>query len=357
MAQHTDLLIIGGGFAGVAAAQKLEQAGIQTLVVDKKDYFEVTYSTLRNLTSPKQLKAAPRKRYQDFLKGDFIHSGVTHLTANQAELTNGDTISFNQAIIATGSRYTSLPVAKSVASLNYNDRHKELEQANTELASAQSVLIIGGGIVGVELAGEIAHAFPEKVITLAHDHPRILNSLSPKASQKATEQLEKLGVNIEYGRRYESTDNGFIDTNSGEQASADIIYQSIGTQPNSELLQQAFRNSLNKQGYINVDAYLKLQGQTHLYAMGDVANVGEGKLGYLAIKQGEYIAKSIIRERKGKKVSTYKLNPLAVLIPVGQSQGVAQLPFGVTSWNPLINIKQKDLFISKTYKSFDVSPS
>ena len=68
MINTTDVLIIGGGFAGVSTAQKLVEKGIKTILVDKKDYFEVTFANLRNLTDPGKTQNRARKRYQDFLK-------------------------------------------------------------------------------------------------------------------------------------------------------------------------------------------------------------------------------------------------------------------------------------------------
>lgn len=356
MNRQTDILIIGGGFGGVAAAQKLEQAGIKTLLVDTKNYFEVAFSTLRDLAAPELTQEKARKKYQDFLHGDFIQSKVVQLTQSTAQLVSGEVIKFNKVIIATGSRYPSFPVAKTLTATDYQARNAELKQAHEKLKLANSVLIIGGGIVGVELAGEIADAFPDKTVTLAHKGSRVLDSLTPKASQKATEQLIKLGVKLEFNRLYHQDGNNYIDQNSSEVAMADLVYESIGAIPNSEIIQTSFADALNDRGYIKVDADLKVSGYDNLYAMGDVAEVGEGKLGYLAVKQGEYLAKSLIRKSKNKSTSSYKLNPLAVLIPVGTTQGVVQMPFGVTTWNPLVNLKQKDLFVTKTFKGFGTEP-
>ena len=67
MTNQTDVLIIGGGFAGVAVAQKLAQNKVDVTLIDTKDYFEVTFATLRNVANPKMLGDTARKQYRDFI--------------------------------------------------------------------------------------------------------------------------------------------------------------------------------------------------------------------------------------------------------------------------------------------------
>ncbi len=69
-------------------------------------------------------------------------------------------------MIASGSRYPSLSLAKTNSQFDYAGRNQEMLDEHATLAAAKSVLVIGGA-VGVELAGEIASAFPNKDITLA----------------------------------------------------------------------------------------------------------------------------------------------------------------------------------------------
>ncbi len=124
--------------------------------------------------------------------------------------------------------------------------------------------------------------------------------------------------------------------------------------PNSEFLQEHLSHVLTKDGYIKVNSKLEVRGQENHYALGDVADVGEGKLGYLAQQQGVYLAKTIIKSFAGRSNKAYKRNPFMALIPIGQDRGVVQLPFAVTTMKLLVNLKQKDLFINKIYKSFGV---
>lgn len=349
---YTDVLIIGGGFAGVSAAQTLEKKGIATLLVDKKNYFEVTFATLRDITDPKYTDNKARKRYQQFLNGDFRQDSVKELTSDHALLESGEQISFKQAIIASGSRYPTLSAAKSHSAFDLDSRNNELLNYHQQLETAREILIIGGGIVGVELAGEIGYSFPDKSITLAHNSDTLLGGFKPKAQKKALEQLTTLGIKVQFNSRFERQGEQYIDLNSNEISSADVVLEALGTLPNSEFLLEHLADTLDEKNFVMVDQNLAVIGHDNLYALGDVASVGEAKLGYLAQQQGSYVAKSIIKKLSNRRIKQYKRNPLMALIPTGQKTGVVQLPFAVTTLQALVNMKQRDLFINKIYKAF-----
>ena len=112
MSKYTDVLIIGGGFGGVGVAQQLAKEGIDVTLVDRKNYFEITFATLRNITDPHKHGNTPRKLYRDFITGNFIQAGIRSMTDSQVTLESGEIIRFKQAIISSGSRYPTLPEAK-----------------------------------------------------------------------------------------------------------------------------------------------------------------------------------------------------------------------------------------------------
>lgn len=348
----TDVLVIGGGFAGVATAQKLEKQGIKTTLVDKKDYFEVTYAVLRDVADPQKNSGNSRKYYQDFLSLNFIHSSVKELTETTAALENGTIIHFSKVVIASGSRYPSLPLAKSMQATSLVSREQEINEYHKKLKNASQVLIIGGGVVGVELAGEIAYAMPHVKVTLAHKTGTLLNGFKRKAQDKAYLQLVDLGVKVQFNTDYKQQEESYIDTQSGHSINPDLVLSATGTMPNNDFLIRHFSQILNDRGLVKVDENLAVIGQKNFYAIGDIADVAEAKLGYLALEQGKYLAKTIIKQMKGQANKRYKLNPFMALVPTGQKTGVVQLPFMVSTWKALVNMKQKDLFIGKTYNEF-----
>ncbi|MEH6345285.1 MAG: FAD-dependent oxidoreductase [Bermanella sp.] len=354
MQKQTDVLIIGGGFSGVATAQKLAKNGVGVTLVDKKDYFEVTFAVLRNVTAPQAQGNRSRKLYRDFVGGDFVQGAIESMNDQTATLANGDVIRFKQAVIASGSRYPSLPLAKSHFQFSYAGRNQEMLDEHARLAVANSVLVIGGGAVGVELAGEIASAFPNKDITLAHSGNTLLDNMKPKAQTKALEQLTAKGVKVKLNCRFtqdgKKEGNQYRCNKSNESIQADLVYNCVGMVPNTEFLQAELGKVLDGKGLIKVDSFMKVKGYDNLYALGDCSALDDHKHGYLASVQGGMLAKAILKTAKGKKVKPYKTPPVAVITPTGTDSGVAQMPFGVFTAKFIINLKQKDLGISNIFK-------
>ncbi|WP_298772947.1 NAD(P)/FAD-dependent oxidoreductase [uncultured Shewanella sp.] len=356
MKKQTDVLIIGGGFAGVAAAQKLSQHGMNVILLDRKNYFEVTFAVLRNVTAPKTMGNTPRKYYRDFIHGTFIQACVTSMNEKEAELDNGECIGFQYAIIASGSRYPTLPLAKSHVALDYHARSQELMQSHAQLVAAQSVLVMGGGSVGVEFAGEIASSFPDKAITLAHSSESLLDNMKPKAQRKAHGQLMAKGVTVKLNRKFIQEGEAYRCVKSNESLKVDIAYQCVGMLPNTEFLKAELPDILDNTGLVKVDEYMRVVGFAHLYALGDCAALDSHKHGYIASVQGARLAEQIVKSLQGKKISPYKTPPFAIITPTGTDSGVAQMPFGVTTANFFVNMKQKDMGIRNMYKLYGAVP-
>lgn len=358
MKNQTDVLVIGGGFGGVAAAQKLAQNGVDVILVDRKDYFEVTFATLRNVANPEMLGNTARKRYSDFIEGTFIQAGIESMNDREAKLTNGETIGFEKAIIAVGSRYPSLPLAKSNTAFHYAERNQEMLDEHRSLSSANAILVIGGGTVGVEFAGEIASAFPNKEITLAHASDTLLDHSTPKAQRKALEQLTGKGVRVLFNRRFAKDGDVYRCSITGETLRPDIAYMCIGMIPNTEFLRAELPEILDGKGLIKVDASMKVEGYENLYSLGDCAALDRRKHGYLAGVQGRHLADALLKTAEGKEAKPYNNPPVMIITSTGTDSGVATLPFGgiTTTLKLIVNLKQKDMGIGQMYKAFGTKP-
>jgi len=357
MSVNTRILVIGGGYAGARTVQELSKKGFTDVtLVDRKDYFEVTYATLRGITEPDNWGKRSRVAYDDFIRGRFVQGAVAELSQNTALLTSGEVLSFDYAVVATGSSYTTFPIAKSEKALNLSARESEFTALHKKLALAKSVLIVGGGPVGVEFAGEVVSCFPDKKVSLVHGGDCLLNGFSEIAGKTAKKQLESLGVNVQLNTSLKKMEGGrYKSKTTGKEYQADIVYLCAGAKPNTSMMRTHFSNALDENNRLDVDANLRIRHTNHIFAMGDCANVDELKLGFLADKQGVAVAENIYRLLTNKNLKPYKTNPKMALVPTGRKSGLLQLPFAVTTLRCLVNVKQKDLFISKSFKALDVA--
>jgi apoptosis-inducing factor 2 len=348
------IIIIGGGFAGTTCAINLSKnAQFDVTLVDIKEYFEDTFAQLAALTEPKNIGEKSRFLYKSFLKTNFIQDSVRSISKDTVEFLNNPSLKFDILIIATGSNYKSFPVAKPSGLSALQDRNTFFTSENLKLINAKSITIIGGGPVGVELAGEISTKFPDKKITLIHGSNRLLDSLNEKAGKLAFRQLESSGVRIvlkeKVSRLNEHTCKSDI---TGSLYEADIFYNCTGSKPNTDFMKSAFPGSIDEKGLIIVDNFFKVKGTENIYAIGDCNNIPEAKLGYLAGLHGELLAKNIVKAETDKNPVPYKTKSTMALVPIGREKGVSQLPFGVFDFKFMIKMKTKDFFISKFLKQF-----
>jgi NADH dehydrogenase FAD-containing subunit len=342
MKSKSRVVIIGGGFAGARVAQDLVKSGFSNVtLVDRKDYFEVTYAMLRSLPEL-DLGRQARRAYRDVLRCDFRLGEVTELKDSEAVFADGTNIQFDIAVVATGSSYPTFSIAKSAHAWTLREREEEFERERERLKAATSVLIVGGGPVGVELAGEIADHFPEMKVTLAEGGSRLLPEFKEKAGTIAEKKLGDLGVNVVCGK--------ILSPEDGEYRSADIVYTCVGPKANTGFMRAHFSDKLDLVGRIIVDNTMRVIGAQNIFALGDCSSLAGAKLGFLADMQGALLAKNITANERGRPMKPYKPLPMMALVPIGRDQGVAQMPLiGVTTMSLLVGMKQKDMFIAKQF--------
>lgn len=346
------IVVFGGGIGGISILKELEKYKddkIEITLVEPKEYVEVPYGMLRALVDPYDYGKKVRRKISDITKVKHIQAKLVELDNNKAILDNNETITFDYCIIATGSTVRGFDNLKIDYKQSLNDREKQWEDHASVLKNVKKVAIIGGGTVGVELAGEIAETYPNKKVLLFHSSDRLLPHLSKGASKKAQKVLSQLGVEIILNTRANTDENNdykAVIDNTGKKHEVDIIYKSFGNIINTSFAQDNFSNKIDNRNKIKVNSYLQVEGLKNIWAIGDINNVPEIKLGTLAIRQAERTASNIINKLNGKKMKPYKPIKGAIsFVTLGTKSGLAQLPFGRLDF--LASYKQKkDLFVT-----------
>jgi NADH dehydrogenase FAD-containing subunit len=147
-----------------------------------------------------------------------------------------------------------------------------------KINSASSILIVGGGPTGVELAGEIAFDFPDKKITMVHSGSRLLDFIGQKASDKTLHWLKSKKVEVKLEQRVNldsvSDETKTYQTSGGEIISADCHFLCTGTPLGSAwLMGTMLKDNLDSHGRLMVEENLRVKGQKNIFAIGDITDI------------------------------------------------------------------------------------
>ncbi|NCB01939.1 MAG: hypothetical protein EOM67_07200 [Spirochaetia bacterium] len=345
------IVVVGGGVAGKkVVSDLLKLKNVKVSLVEPKEYFEVPYAQLRALVEGGSFSKSSRALYSDILKGvNHIRSSATGIKKNTLLLEEGSSVDFDYLVIATGSHFPSIERVKGMERL-IDQRHTSVEQEAKRIKSSSSILIIGGGAVGVELAGEIAYAYPNKEIVLVERGKRILSTLDEKMSKRALDVLSEMNVKIVTQTSVKEIKEGSWVDERGTEYKADLVYRCVGIKQSSDWLIGSKEVELDNKGALKVDAHLRSEKNPSIFIIGDVNNVPEIKLGMFAMMQAGTTIKNLKKLMKDEKASLRSYSPKKPMgmIPIGKKKGAV----GMFNLYPhfAISFKQKDLLIKMSMK-------
>jgi len=311
------VVVIGGGFAGSFITKRLENRFDVTLI-DNKEYFEFTPGVLRTLIEPEHTKRI-QILHKDYLKRTRIILDKAVKIENEFVFLHREKIFFDYLAICAGSSYNS-PFKDRVVIAT---RAKILQKYSGSLDKAKTVLIIGGGLVGVELAGEICWRYGnEKKVTIIHAKDRLIERNNLRAIKYAENYLKKRGVEIIYGERIVLHKGKKFFSYGGREFEADIVFLCTGTTPNFEFMKKSFSNYLNEKNQIKVNEFLQLEGKKNIFAAGDVNDLSEEKTAQNAVRQARIVVRNILALEKGKSLRKYYSKETPLVISLGKYNGI-----------------------------------
>ncbi|XP_056165587.1 uncharacterized protein LOC115679269 [Syzygium oleosum] len=229
------------------------------------------------------------------------------------------------------------------------------------IKSARSILIIGGGPVGVELAAEIGVDFPDKKITLIHSGSRLMEFTGPKASERTLDWLRTKNVDVKLEQLVDlnSLSDGTYTTSHGETIDADCHFLCTGKPLASSWLKETFlKENLDRFGILMVDQCMTVEDRDNIFAVGDITEVREIRQGFLAQKHATAVKKLKLLMDGGKESETAVYEPRSVkaIVLLGRKQAVAQFLLPTIIGRIPGMIKSKDLFVGKTRKLMGLKP-
>eukprot|EP00884_Botryococcus_braunii_P002732 jgi/Botrbrau1/1245/Bobra.0163s0038.1 len=354
------VVIVGGGPGGIHCATSLRGVADVTLI-DDKDFYELVPGSVRGPVQPNLVDRFCMLFTSLPNLGTFIHSKAVDVTKDAVVLEGGKSVSYDHLVIATGSSYPDV-VLKGGKHLQ--DKKRLLKENSDALAKSKSVLIIGGGPVGVEVAAEIAVALPGKDITLVTSAPRLIETKPPRIGAVALDFLKKNNVKVVLKQKAsKGADGKYVLSPSGEALQADVVYTCIAGKPHSEWLRK-HPAVLDQGGYVKVDSCFRVQdAPASWFAVGDVSNLPGVKLLYLAGMQGDLLAsnlKALIQKGPDAKLKPWTKNGFgveAMFISLGPKAGTGHLACLLFPSFLAAAIKSGDLFIGKGRSEVGASPA
>ena len=346
------ILVIGGGSSGVELARALDDAGLDVTLVTRNPTFFWAIGALRAAVEPAWVRRLFIPYDTLMRRGRVVTGTVTALTDTQALLDDGTVLAFDTAVIATGSAvpFPAWPRAGRVA-----EAEAEYATLADRIATAGHVAVIGGGPVGIELAGEITGAHPGKAVTLVESSPTLIGRYtSPRFGASLQRKLVRLGVTVLTGVSVVSAlDEAPVRLADGRVIGADVVLDATGGRPNTGFLRPGLGDDLDAAGRVIVDATMQVRGHPSLYAMGDVVANDEPKTAIVAVAHAKVVARNILARSRGElPKAMHRAKPRAMmLVPLGKTGGAAHLPFlgGIVLGDFAGRMKGKDLFVPRAW--------
>jgi len=334
------IIIYGGGVGGAQLAKRLSGRAKVTLV-DPHDYFEVPMAAPRNMVRPDFAQQAIMPFAQVLPHVEHVRARLVELRPDGGSVRHPDgtqtTISGDIVVLATGSGYVNDLVRAAQGSAA--ERRAFYAQYHQHLLAARNVVIVGGGPIGVEIAGEISQNWPDKKLTIVEAGPRLLAGTSAAASAHAAKVLGARGVTIITGERVEPdplhgadvlTIGGVARTTGGRALAYDLLVWCVGGRPNTEYLRPHLSHVVNERGQVRVTPDLRVLGQQRMFALGDITDLPENKMAWFTNHHVDIAAANVATVLAGERLplKTYKPrtgNPM-MAVTLGSNAGVTHLP-------------------------------
>ncbi|WP_445713595.1 NAD(P)/FAD-dependent oxidoreductase [Flavobacterium sp.] len=357
------VVIIGGGFAGLALVEKLKHKEVQVVLFDKNNFHQfqpLLYQVATSALEPDSIVFPFRKQFKGYKNVVFRLAEVEEIQASSNTLiTSKGKVHYDYLILATGTT-TNFFGMDSVAqnSLGMKDirdslniRHmmlQNLEQAaitcnDYERDALTNFVIVGGGPAGVEMAGALAEfckyilpkdypEYPSSImnIYLIEANEELLSTMSDKASSKTLEYLKDLNVKVLFNESVSDYDGSEVSTKSGKKILAKNLIWTAGVK--GQFPKGVEEKHVVKGNRIKTDSYLKVEGFKNIFAIGDIAAMitentpkGHPQVAQTAIQQGKYLGESLLKLMKNNHIEPFHYKDKGSLATVGKRKAVADL--------------------------------
>ena len=360
------VVVIGGGFAGITAAQKLGKMAVDVTLIDRSNHHTfqpLLYQVALAVLSPADIASPIRTVLRAYRNVDVLMDDVQGIETERRRLHlgSGAEIEYDYLIVASGSTHSYFghdewekcaPGLKSLEDATEIRRRvllafefAERQVVETGTHPPMNFVVIGGGPTGVELAGAIAeiskyflnrdfrHIDPGKSkVMLIEGGPRILPSYPEDLTRKAIEQLNQLGVEVHTSKQVEEIRENYVVVKGGERIDSIVTLWGAGVAASP--LGKLMGVETDKRGAVMVNETLNPTGHPEIFVCGDLAHFEQdGKqvpgVAQPAMQMGRHAAEMIGQDLKRQPRTHFRYFDKGDMAVIGRFSAVAniQWPF------------------------------
>lgn len=357
------VVIVGGGFAGLALVEKLKHKEVQVVLFDKNNFHQfqpLFYQVATSALEPDSIVFPFRKQINGYKNVLFRLAEVEEIQpSTNTIITNKGRVHFDYLVLATGTTTNffgmdnveshSLGMKDIRDSLNI--RHmmlQNLEQAaitcdDEERDALTNFVIVGGGPAGVEMAGALAEfrkyilpkdypEYPSSImnIYLIEAIDELLSTMSDKASSKTLKYLEDLNVKVLLNESVSDYDGSKVITNCDKIILTKNLIWTAGVK--GQFPKGIDEKHVVKGNRLKTGSYLMEEGYKNIFAIGDIAAIitnetpkGHPQVAQTAIQQGKYLGNSFLKIIENEAPKPFEYKDKGSLATVGKRKAVADL--------------------------------
>jgi NADH:quinone reductase (non-electrogenic) len=362
------ILILGGGFAGVGAAQKLKDADAEIVLVDRHDYHTfqpLLYQFATGLLEQTGVGHSLRDLLErngnatihqatvtsvDLGKREVQFDRIAPLTYDYLVYGLGAEVNFFGTTGAPEHAFPMYTLPHAVRLKNHILERWEATDHDPTLADDGSlnIVVVGGGPTGVETAGAVAELYQadltrdykglseaDRRIILVEAGPELFPMFKPKLRAYAAKALAERGVDVMTGAKVASVSPTRVTLGSGEELKTHTLVWGAGLQGNKVV--QSLGVELQRGNRVGVGPDLSLDEHPEVYVVGDAAAIADAKteqtlpqLGSVALQSGEHVGETIAQKLKGKETKPFHYRDKGTMATIGRRAAVVQMLGGRT---------------------------
>ncbi|KAF7623714.1 putative amid-like NADH oxidoreductase [Aspergillus flavus] len=343
-----NIIVVGGSYVGKTTAQELAQVVPNThrvLLIEPHSHFHHLFTFPR-------FAIVPGQEHKAFIPYTGIFPSTSSLTQHAVvqaralsvlpqhvkldrEWQGSRQIPFDYLVVATGTRLVQ------PAGMRHDDKLSSvayLQNHQNDVKKAKSILIAGGGAVGVQMATDLKEFYPEKEITVVQSRPQLMSGFHEGLHELVKERFDELGIKFVTGARVKIPVEGYpteggafnVELTNGTQLSTEFVICATGQTPNngliSELTPSTSESLINPDnGFIRIRPTMQFLDPkySNLFAVGDIADTGLRKAARPGSAQAAVVAKNIQAMIEGKSPEdVFPRMPAAIHLTLGMKYNV-----------------------------------